>query len=65
MKHIPKGSMCVACEHAGDDCSHIDFSEMMPLKKYEDGTVAVKCCAFVPWPTRLPPLQQIKEIENE
>ena len=45
MRHQPKGSMCCSCVQRGP-CAHLDFSSMMPLDTYEDGTIVVKCTEF-------------------
>lgn len=42
----PKGSMCASCKHADRNCSHLEFSNMRPAKKYSDGVVAVICTEF-------------------
>lgn len=44
--HIPKGSMCCSCARSGHDCSSLPFAIMPPLKRYDDGTVAVRCTSF-------------------
>lgn len=47
MTHIPKGSMCLVCNNrTSKTCGSLDFAAMKPLKKYPDGTVAVKCSSF-------------------
>lgn len=32
--HHPKGSMCVNCERANDDCSGFGFNRMMVFSQY-------------------------------
>jgi len=44
--HQPKGSMCAACKFSTCDCSKLQFDKMPVLKKYPDGTKAVKCTEF-------------------
>lgn len=45
-KHVPKGSMCLSCKRKMSDCSKLDFSKMMPIKRYDVNTVGVKCGEF-------------------
>lgn len=42
----PKGSMCTACVHAGDDCSGFDWAKM-PVYQKIDNVVIVICKKFV------------------
>jgi len=52
VKYYPKGSMCSACAHVFDDCSHLDFSKMRVLysarngKNGRDIVNQVKCTNF-------------------
>lgn len=46
MTHQPKGSMCCACTKQRDNCSGLPFAAMPVIKRYPDGTKAVKCQAF-------------------
>lgn len=43
--HYPKGSMCVLCQHRGEDCSGLDFMAMPPIR-VEPDRVVVKCVKF-------------------
>lgn len=43
----PRGSMCMACAKAEDDCSHLAFADMPVIDKYADGTLVVRCTEFV------------------
>lgn len=45
MKHIPKGSMCLACEHRFRDCSYLDFSSMAVIASSNDYNI-VRCADF-------------------
>lgn len=38
--------MCQVCTKRLDDCTGLDFASMQVIKKYPDGTKAVKCAAF-------------------
>jgi len=42
----PKGSMCVACVHAGDDCSDFHWNEM-PVYEKKGNVIVVICKKFV------------------
>lgn len=47
MTYQPKGSMCAACLHKHQDCSHLPFDKMMPISKSTDlGCVIVRCTEF-------------------
>ena len=46
-KHQPKGGMCAVCVHKKEDCSHLSFKTMKPIKTYPDGTIIVKCTSFI------------------
>ena len=41
----PRGSMCMSCIHTKDDCSHLDFDSMLPIKFYGD-IVEVSCTEY-------------------
>lgn len=45
-EYVPKGSMCMLCEHRHEDCSDLDFESMRPLVELSDGTVIVRCDSF-------------------
>lgn len=45
MTQQPKGSMCAACQYALKDCSHLLFSSMPALSKY-NGVTIVRCTEF-------------------
>lgn len=45
MTHQPKGSLCMACRHTFDDCSHLPFSTMPAMRKYAD-RIIVRCTEF-------------------
>jgi hypothetical protein len=45
MTHQPKGSMCMSCRHAFDDCSHLPFSTMPAISKSK-GRIIVRCTEF-------------------
>ena len=45
MTHQPKGSMCMSCRHAFDDCSHLPFSTMPAMSKSK-GRIIVRCTEF-------------------
>ena len=42
----PKGSMCMNCKNASKACGNLPFSTMQILKRYPDGTAAVKCSNY-------------------
>jgi hypothetical protein len=44
--HQPRMAMCMGCAHKLQDCSHLDFSKMEPIREYLDGTVQVRCTGF-------------------
>lgn len=45
--HVPKGSMCAACQHRGQNCAHLPFHEMPVMNRLPDGAAVVKCSEFV------------------
>ena len=45
MKYIPKGGMCMSCQHVNRDCSWMDFESMSKMKQAEE-LVIVKCTGF-------------------
>lgn len=45
MIHQPKGSLCMACRHTFDNCSHLPFSTMPAMSKSK-GRVIVRCTEF-------------------
>lgn len=55
--YVPKGGMCMQCEHRHEDCSDIDFRSMRPLAETEDGTVIVRCDFFERDPVTNNPLR--------
>lgn len=46
MTHIPKGGICASCVHRLRDCSALPFDQYPTIKRYPDGTQAVKCAEF-------------------
>lgn len=47
MTHIPRGFMCIQCEHALRKCDHLDFTKMQVIGVFkEDGIKEVKCSEF-------------------
>jgi hypothetical protein len=45
--HIPRGFMCVGCEHKHRKCNHLDFTKMQVIGVYkDDGTKEVKCIDY-------------------
>lgn len=47
MTHIPRGYMCVKCEHALRKCNHLDFTKMKVIGFFkEDGIKEVRCSDF-------------------
>ncbi|WP_285259207.1 hypothetical protein [Halopseudomonas bauzanensis] len=46
MTRIPKGGMCAACQYRYRNCSTLPFDRYQVIKKYPDGTQAVKCAEF-------------------
>ena len=47
MIHQPKGGMCMTCQHAKRNCSHLPFADMPVISKR--GIVAiVKCTEHTP-----------------
>lgn len=46
MTHFPKGGMCAVCTHSKRDCSALPFGRYPVIKRYPDGTKAVKCAEF-------------------
>lgn len=47
MTHQPKGSMCAACQHRGQNCAHLPFHEMPVKERLPNGTRVVICREFV------------------
>lgn len=45
MTYQPRGSMCMACRHTFDNCSHLPFSTMPPMSKSKR-RVIVRCTEF-------------------
>lgn len=45
MTHQPKGSLCMACRHTFDNCSHLPFSTMPAMSK-SAGRVIVRWTEF-------------------
>jgi len=43
--HIPRGSMCMSCQHALRDCGNLDFPGMPVITKGIDWAV-VRCTEF-------------------
>ncbi len=41
--YIPKGGICVSCKDRWRDCRGLPFHTMRVIKRYPDGTKAVKC----------------------
>lgn len=35
MMHHPKGEMCISCTKALDNCSHLPFTKMYVIERYE------------------------------
>lgn len=52
VRYRPKGSMCWNCQYNVEDCSHLDFASMRPLRVDKDGTVVVRCTKYAPYPPR-------------
>lgn len=44
--YTPSGLMCTVCKHAYENCGHLPFSTMRPIKVHDDGVVVVKCTNF-------------------
>lgn len=44
--HQPKGRMCMGCANRFKDCSHLDFTKMRVIGKYNDTSI-VKCTEWV------------------
>lgn len=46
--HIPRGFMCIKCEHKHRKCNHLDFTNMQVIGVFkDDGTREVKCTDFI------------------
>ncbi len=46
--HIPRGFMCITCEHLHRKCNHLDFTKMQVIGVFkDDGTKEVKCIDFI------------------
>lgn len=41
--YIPKGGICASCKDRLSDCEALPFHTMQVIKRYPDGTKAVKC----------------------
>lgn len=49
--HIPRGYMCMVCEHKHRKCNHLPFTEMQVIGRFkDDGTFEVKCADFIKSP---------------
>lgn len=35
MTHHPRGEMCLSCTKLRENCSHLEFSKMYVIEKYE------------------------------
>lgn len=46
MPYQPKGGMFAACQHRLRNCIALPFDQMKVIKKYPDGTKAVRCDKF-------------------
>lgn len=46
MISFPKGGMCASCQHKRRDCSALPFDRYPVIKRYRDGTQAVRCAEF-------------------
>lgn len=47
IEFIPRGYMCIACEHKHRKCNHLDFTKMQVIGVFkDDGTREVKCTDF-------------------
>ena len=42
----PKGSMCMTCKNASNDCSKLPFSSMPVIEKY-DSVAKVRCIQHI------------------
>lgn len=48
---IPRGFMCMKCEHKHRKCNHLDFTKMQVIGVFkDDGTREVKCTDFIKAP---------------
>lgn len=46
--HIPRGFMCIVCEHKHRKCNHLQFDRMKVIGIFkDDGTKEVKCTDFL------------------
>lgn len=45
--HYPAGGMCGACIMQDRNCSWLPFPDMPVVRRYADGTAAVRCIEFV------------------
>ena len=50
----PKGGMCLTCGHAQRNCSHLPFSTMPVIERY-DRVARVRCTGYVRAPTTQEP----------
>lgn len=49
--YIPRGFMCITCEHKHRKCNHLDFTKMQVIGVFkDDGTREVKCTDFIKAP---------------
>lgn len=47
IQFIPRGFMCMTCEHKYRKCNHLDFTKMQVIGVFkDDGTKEVKCTDF-------------------
>ncbi|MNF50242.1 hypothetical protein D3C85_293090 [compost metagenome] len=45
--HIPRGYMCIECQHVHRKCNHLDFTKMQVIGVFkEDGLKEVKCTNY-------------------
>ena len=46
--HVPRGFMCIGCEHIHRKCNHLDFTKMQVIGIFkDDGVKEVKCTDYV------------------
>lgn len=43
--HQPKGGMCAVCTKQNDDCSGLNFKEMKPISKPDEGGITTVACS--------------------
>ena len=46
MTSFPEGGMCAVCTHSKRNCSTLPFDRYPVIKRYPDGTQAVRCAEF-------------------